>query len=68
MQDFSKFNKKRRICKFTTMQISKLVKKLNLVANLSVYEPGEAFTVVNESTPTFSTSTPELLGTLFGGQ
>jgi hypothetical protein len=56
MQDFSKFNKKEEfvILPVTNFEIGK---KIRLVANLSVYEPGEVFTVVNESTPTFSTTT-----------
>lgn len=56
MQDFSKFNKKEESVNLPAADFE-IGKKIRLVANLSVYEPGEVFTVVNESTPTFSTST-----------
>ena len=56
MQDFSKFNKKEESVNLPIANFE-IGKKVRLVANLSVYEPGEVFTVVTESIPTFSTST-----------
>jgi hypothetical protein len=56
MKDFSKFNKKQESINLPEANFE-FGKKVRLVANLSVYEPGEVFTVITESTPTFSTST-----------